>query len=134
MAFASLFLPFALCLLASGYTEAEPRRSPAAGGSRPNYADCPIGDPTVMGTINGDGSVPEASGLAYSRRQEGVMWTFNDSGGANKIFAISEQGEREVQNILYYLFVKECYWISVKGVLCERRCVCLISVPLILKE
>ena len=102
MGFAFLFLPFALCLLASGYIEAEPRRSPAAGGMRPNYADCPIGDPTVMGTINGDGSVPEASGLAYSRRQEGVMWTFNDSGGANKIFAISEQGERQVQHIVHY--------------------------------
>ena len=102
MGFASLFLPFALCLLASRYIEAEPRRSPAARGLRPNYADCPIGDPTVMGTINGDGSVPEASGLAYSRRQEGVMWTFNDSGGANKVFAISEQGERQVQHIVHY--------------------------------
>jgi len=31
--------------------------------------------------------------MAYSRQQDGVIWTFNDSGGANKIFAISEQGD-----------------------------------------
>ena len=46
------------------------------------------------GTINSDGSLPEASGLAYSRRTDGVIWTFNDSGGENKIYAISEQGDR----------------------------------------
>ena len=40
-----------------------------------------------------DGSLPEAIGMAYSRQQDGVIWTFNDSGGANKIFAISEQGD-----------------------------------------
>ena len=61
--------------------------------SRSVYRTFPIGDPVDMGNINSDGSLPEASGLAYSRRQEGVMWTFNDSGGANKIFAISEQGD-----------------------------------------
>ena len=40
------------------------------------------------------GSIPEPSGLAYSRRTNGVIWTFNDNGGENKIFAISEKGDR----------------------------------------
>lgn len=101
MAFASLFLQSVLFfLLACQSGQAVPRRSPATGGPRPNYADCSIEDPVVMGTINSDGSIPEASGMAYSRRQDGVIWTFNDSGGANKIYAISEQGEREVQKKL----------------------------------
>ena len=94
MAGASLLLQIVLCLLACQSGTAEPRRSPALRGQRPNYADCLIEDPVVMGSINSDGSIPEASGMAYSRRQDGVIWTFNDSGGANKIYAISEQGER----------------------------------------
>ena len=86
MAAASLFLQLALCLLAWQSGEAVP--------VKPTYADCPIGEPLDKGTINSDGSIPEASGLAYSRRQDGVLWTFNDSGGENKIYAISEQGDR----------------------------------------
>ena len=47
------------------------------------------------GIINNDGNVPEASGLAYSRRSDGVLWTFNDGGETrNKVHAISEQGVR----------------------------------------
>ena len=47
------------------------------------------------GILNNDGTVPEASGLAYSRHTDGVLWTFNDGGDTrNKIHAISEQGER----------------------------------------
>ena len=109
MAFASLFLQSVLFfLLACQSGQAVPRRSPATGGPRPNYADCSIEDPVVMGTINGDGSIPEASGMAYSRRQDGVIWTFNDSGGANKIYAISEQGEREVFQVHNYQVGLRC--------------------------
>ena len=47
------------------------------------------------GIINNDGTIPEASGLAYSRRTDGVLWTFNDGGATrNRVHAISEQGER----------------------------------------
>lgn len=62
----------------------------------PKYEDCPIGEPIESGVINNDGTgyLQEASGLAYSRRTDGVLWTFNDSGGDNKVFAISEQGDR----------------------------------------
>ena len=95
MAGAYLCLQLVICLLACQSGNAVPRRSPDARGQRPNYADCPIGAPIDKGTINSDGSLPECSGMAYSRQQDGVIWTFNDSGGENKIFAISEQGDRE---------------------------------------
>ena len=97
MGFATLFL----CLLACLYAEAGPHRGRAVRSLRQKYADCPIGEPEVMGTINGKGSVPEASGIAYSRCQEGVIWTFNDKGNANKVFAISEQGERRVEEFAF---------------------------------
>ena len=56
-----------------------------------NYEDCPIGDPVENGIIK---NVPEASGLAYSRRTNGILWTINDSGRSSKVYAISEQGDR----------------------------------------
>jgi hypothetical protein len=36
--------------------------------------------------------VPEASGLAVSRRDPGVLWTHNDSGNAEELFALDETG------------------------------------------
>ena len=55
----------------------------------------PKGERVEEGIINNDGNVPEASGLAYSRRSDGVLWTFNDGGETrNKVHAISEQGVR----------------------------------------
>ena len=83
---------FLLCWLTSS------RNNTCSGTSeRPTkYEDCPIGDPVDNGSINNDGTnyLSESSGLAYSRRTDGILWTFNDSGGAAKVFAISEQGDR----------------------------------------
>ena len=47
------------------------------------------------GNINNDGTnyLPEASGLAYSRRTDSILWSLNDSGGPAKVYAISEQGD-----------------------------------------
>ena len=85
-------ISFLLCWLTSS------RNNSCSGTSErpPNYEDCPIEDPVDNGSINSDGTnyLPEASGLAYSRRADGILWTFNDSGGAAKVFAISEQGHR----------------------------------------
>ena len=39
------------------------------------------------------GDVPEASGLAVSRRHEGLLWTHNDSGNTPVLFAIDESGD-----------------------------------------
>jgi len=36
--------------------------------------------------------VPEASGLAVSRRSNGIIWTHNDSGNASVLFALSPTG------------------------------------------
>jgi hypothetical protein len=36
--------------------------------------------------------VPEASGLAVSRRHPGLLWTHNDSGNATELFAVDTSG------------------------------------------
>lgn len=36
--------------------------------------------------------VPEASGLAVSRRRPGLLWTHNDSGNATELFAVDASG------------------------------------------
>ena len=67
---------------------ARPAKIPA------NYDACSIEEGVSQGDINGDDHLPEASGLAYSRRMDGVLWSHNDHGGDDRIFAISEQGVR----------------------------------------
>ena len=42
----------------------------------------------------------EASGLAYSRLQSGVLYTINDHGGANSVIALSEAGDKMADIIL----------------------------------
>jgi hypothetical protein len=46
---------------------------------------------TDAGTV-GSPAITEASGLAASRRNPGVWWTHNDSGGPNQVFALSDSG------------------------------------------
>ena len=45
-----------------------------------------------FGTIESN-EIDEASGLVASRSNPGVLWTHNDSGGGNFIFALNELGE-----------------------------------------
>jgi hypothetical protein len=40
----------------------------------------------------GDQRVVESSGLAVSRRHDGVLWTHNDSGDAARVFAVGRDG------------------------------------------
>ena len=40
-----------------------------------------------------NGNIRESSGLAYSRRQPGVLWTHNDSGDESQIYAFDLQGK-----------------------------------------
>ena len=61
-----------------------------------NYDSCSIEEGVSQGDINGNGKLPEASGIAYSRRTSGILWTFNDAGNDDRIYAISEQGDRLV--------------------------------------
>ena len=56
-------------------------------------ADCPTYDPgRQTGTVQ-SGAVTEASGLAASRRNDGVLWTHNDSGDSARAFAMDTQGK-----------------------------------------
>ena len=41
-----------------------------------------------------DKVMEEASGLAYSKRQDGILWTHNDHGDNAKVIAISNEGQR----------------------------------------
>ena len=50
-------------------------------------------DVVAMGTINNP-AIDEASGLAASKLNQGLLWTHNDSGDRNRIFAISSSGEQ----------------------------------------
>ena len=50
-----------------------------------------FGDRLDLGLINND-SLNEASGLAASRRNPNILWTHNDSGDENRVFAIDANG------------------------------------------
>lgn len=50
-----------------------------------------FGSVDVLGELD-SASILEASSLVASRTNPGVLWTANDSGGGNKIFAVSSTG------------------------------------------
>jgi len=63
------------------------------GGSVTPDLGCPVGAlAQAMGRVSGD-QVLEASGLALSRRQPGVLWTHNDSGDTARVFALDSTGQ-----------------------------------------
>ena len=41
-----------------------------------------------------DKVMEEASGLAYSKRQDGILWTHNDHGDDARVIAMSDEGQR----------------------------------------
>ncbi len=51
-----------------------------------------FGDRLDLGLINND-SLNEVSGLAASRKNANVLWTHNDSGDENRVFAIDANGK-----------------------------------------
>ncbi|XP_064596817.1 uncharacterized protein LOC135463489 [Liolophura sinensis] len=55
-------------------------------------------EPSFTNAINrglvDHGSIPEGSGLAASRRHPGILYTHNDHGGKNKIFALDATNAR----------------------------------------
>ncbi len=51
-----------------------------------------FGDRVDMGIIESN-DIVEASGIAASRKNPGVLWTHNDSGGKNRVFAFNSQGK-----------------------------------------
>jgi hypothetical protein len=59
---------------------------PALGQPCPEYSP-----PTVSGTV-ATSALVEASGLAASRRNPGVLWSHNDSGNSNRVYALGLDG------------------------------------------
>jgi len=57
----------------------------------PLLAQPSFGPPEVVGVVDSP-AIAEASGIAASRRNQGVLWTHNDSGDSARVFAISTQG------------------------------------------
>ena len=57
-----------------------------AHGGQPGF-----GPGVAVGRVT-DGNVTEASGLAASRRNPGVLWTHNDAGSNPRLFALSTNG------------------------------------------
>jgi len=55
--------------------------------------DCKIGPGIQSGQMD-DLDMEEASGLAYSRRQPGTLYTINDKGGLPRVIALSEDGQK----------------------------------------
>jgi len=51
-----------------------------------------FGDRVDLGFVEHD-DITEASGVAASRKNSGVLWTHNDSGGENRLFALDTQGQ-----------------------------------------
>jgi len=61
-------------------------------GSPDNTSSCiEFSGPEIMGSVESD-LIIEASGLASSRKNSGVLWTHNDSGGLPRIFAMNMSG------------------------------------------
>src|SRR2546421_8998981 len=54
-------------------------------------AEPSFGPGVAVGRVT-DGRVTEASGLAASRKNPGVLWTHNDAGTAPRLFALSTNG------------------------------------------
>src|SRR6266581_5217875 len=47
-----------------------------------------------QGTVSNSVGLSEASGLAASRNNVGVLWTHNDKGDSNRIFALDVSGRK----------------------------------------
>ncbi|MCC7062156.1 MAG: hypothetical protein IT456_05080 [Planctomycetes bacterium] len=61
-------------------------------GQGEGTATSPFRQPVRIGTLPKK-TIPEASGIASSRRYEDLYWTHNDSGGKAEIFAVRRKGD-----------------------------------------
>ena len=62
-----------------------------SGNKEPSAAELCAATPEVLGNISSP-DIIEASGIAASRRNEGVLWVHNDSGDSARVFAIDRGG------------------------------------------
>jgi hypothetical protein len=70
-----------------------PEHAPANPPANRGWADGSNYKPPVHLVNLENQSVNESSGIAASRRNKGVLWTHNDSGGSPFIFAFDRQGK-----------------------------------------
>lgn len=59
-----------------------------------------FGDRQNFGLVEND-NIIEASGIAASYKNKGVLWTHNDSGGENRIFALDTNGSNLGEYFIY---------------------------------
>ncbi|HWB72259.1 MAG TPA: hypothetical protein VG452_08570 [Egibacteraceae bacterium] len=84
---------------AGGGPPAEPHPEAAAGATSDPAGQAPGGrgepggyrPPVLLGTLAGD-RVGESSGLVASRRNPGLLWTHNDSGGGPLLYCFDRRG------------------------------------------
>ena len=81
------FCMAALMLALSGCAD----RASSCVGYDATSRDYSFGPQTAVGLLEHD-PVTEASGLAASRRNRGVLWTHNDSGARDQLYALSTDG------------------------------------------
>ena len=55
------------------------------------FAGASFGPGKILGTI-ADGDIDEASGCAASRIHPGILYTLNDHGGDNEVYALATNG------------------------------------------
>jgi hypothetical protein len=72
--------------LDAGYDAGRPRVP-----RRPTVTSCGFGAPTALATVS-HASIQEISGVVASRRNPGIVWMMNDSGGAATVYAVNLSG------------------------------------------
>jgi len=75
-------------LLFAGSHAAAAEADPAGGGPKP----IAYGKPRLLCQLANQ-KIRESSGVACSRRQDGVFWTHNDSGDGPRLYAFNTKGE-----------------------------------------
>lgn len=94
-------LSFLLLVLAACYATTDPDRNPDRNNATAPAAAPALAKPrcaayraaTNIGKLS-DRDIDESSGIAASRKNEGVYWTHNDSGDGPFIYAFDREGQR----------------------------------------
>src|SRR2546430_1319777 len=77
------------CAALAGAASAQPPQTKAGAPSAPERAHY---DTPQLAALIINANLDELSGLAGSRRRDDVLWTHNDSGNPNELFAIDREG------------------------------------------
>ena len=82
------------------------------------------GEPKILCKL-ASSSIDESSGIACSRRADGVFWTHNDSGGKPRIFAFNRQGED--LGTFVVKGAKAVDWEDIASFQTDERCYLLLA-------